>query len=343
MTAELESMLNLEAVHAKIDMLVANGDLRGALTLSDREAAKRQDGALHNCSVQLRIRAAKAMAQSRPRADWPPPLPDPFPDCHGIPEIKAAALSGRVLGGAILHHGSLLVRGLLARDEALNMACDVDQVFQSQGAWAADNSKTDGWFSPVDIPSPLLAESRPWQHGAGGIMVADSPAMLRSVVDLYTGSHVMDAIADYFGEMPVVSVGKTMARRAIPFREGEFHQDGAFLGDDVRTVNAWIALSDCGVDAPGLEIVDRRLREIVPTGLGDARYHWSVGRAVAAAVNGGKSFARPVFAAGDALLFDQLMLHATSFSESMDKVRWALECWFFAPSSYCEEQVPIAL
>ena len=31
----------------------------------------------------------------------------------------------------------------------------------------------------------------------------------------------------------------------------DWHQDGAFLGKGIRALNVWVALTDCGVDAPG--------------------------------------------------------------------------------------------
>ncbi len=36
--------------------------------------------------------------------------------------------------------------------------------------------------------------------------------------------------------------------------------------DDVRTVNVWITLSPCGLDAPGLDVVPRRIDHLVETG-----------------------------------------------------------------------------
>ena len=38
------------------------------------------------------------------------------------------------------------------------------------------------------------------------------------------------------------------------------------MGTDIRSVNLWMALSHCGDEAPGLDIVPRRLDHIVETG-----------------------------------------------------------------------------
>jgi hypothetical protein len=50
---------------------------------------------------------------------------------------------------------------------------------------------------------------------------------------------------------------------------------------------------------------------------------------------------RPIFEAGDALLFDDFNLHSTAVTEGMRNSRYAIESWFFAPSTYPHSQVPV--
>ncbi len=40
-------------------------------------------------------------------------------------------------------------------------------------------------------------------------------------------------------------------------------------------------------------------------------------------------------------LFDDRNLHATACSPEMTNVRYAIEAWFFAPSMYPSDQVPV--
>ena len=47
------------------------------------------------------------------------------------------------------------------------------------------------------------------------------------------------------------------------------------------------------------------------------------------------------FAAGDVLLFDELMLHRTACAEGMTHERYAIESWFFAPAFGYGTQVPL--
>ncbi len=107
-------------------------------------------------------------------------------------------------------------------------------------------------------------------------------------------------------------------------------------------MNVWLALSDCGVDASGLDVVAQRLPYVVQTGSHGAYFDWSVGQGmVDVLAEGGAPVVSPAFKAGDALLFDHLLLHRTGITPAMTKSRWAVESWFFAPSFYPMRQVPL--
>ena len=113
-----------------------------------------------------------------------------------------------------------------------------------------------------------------------------------------------ELIGEYLGEWPAVGEEDVVAPRASD-SPTEWHQDGAFLGDGIRTVNAWTALTPCGRDAPGVEVFARPFDEIVATGTDDALFTWSVSPEQADRLGTG-DVVRPEFAAGDALLFNQL-------------------------------------
>ncbi|MEO6626956.1 MAG: hypothetical protein ABIP03_00155, partial [Aquihabitans sp.] len=108
----------------------------------------------------------------------------------------------------------------------------------------------------------------------------------------------------------------------------------------IKTLNTWIALTPCGVDAPSIDMFGRPFDAIVETGTDDAMFHWSVSPEQAERI-GTATVERPVFEPGDALLFNQLSLHRTGVDAAMTKDRIAIESWFFAPSTYPDAQVPI--
>ena len=152
---------------------------------------------------------------------------------------------------------------------------------------------------------------RSFVSGGSGIWTADSPRMLFELLEAYDTLGVREVVGEYLGERPAISVNKGTLRRAEPTVGTEWwHQDGAFLGAGIRSLNIWLALTDCGVDAPGMEVVPRRIEEIVEKGTRGADFNWSVGQEVVDEVSGGAT-ALPAFKAGDALLFDHLCLHRT--------------------------------
>jgi ectoine hydroxylase-related dioxygenase (phytanoyl-CoA dioxygenase family) len=106
-------------------------------------------------------------------------------------------------------------------------------------------------------------------------------------------------------------------------------------------VNLWIALTDCGVDAPTMDMVPKRLHEIVPTGTEGAAFNWSVSREIVNQYSQDSPPVRLQFKAGDAILFDEMNLHCTAIAQDMTKDRYAIEAWFFAPSCYPMDQLPL--
>jgi hypothetical protein len=173
------------------------------------------------------------------------------------------------------------------------------------------------------------------------VLAVEAPRALFNVIEALRASGVGRHIADYLGEWPALSAKKTSLRRARPDTPPDWHQDGAFLGDGIRTVNVWTALTHCGVDAPSVEVFARPFDALVETGTDNAVFQWSVSAEQAQRIGTG-DVVLPVFAPGDAMLFNQLTLHRTGILPTMTEDRIALESWFFAPSAYPLEQVPIA-
>jgi hypothetical protein len=182
----------------------------------------------------------------------------------------------------------------------------------------------------------------------GGVWTVDSPRAVFDVLETFDEVGLGDALTGYLGERPVLSVKKwTLRRVPVPLpgnylhQDGAFmwHQDGAFLGQGIRVINCWLALSHCGDTAPGLAIVPRRL-ELLPTGTEGAMFDWSLSNQLVQETVG-DSIMQPVFEPGDALFFDEFFLHRTAGDTSMSHERYAIESWFFAPSCYPGDQVPL--
>jgi hypothetical protein len=208
----------------------------------------------------------------------------------------------------------------------------------------APASETGPWWVPFKpVPPYSVGGGRQWIWDQGSVWAVDSPRGLFDLTEILRGIGLIDVIAEYLGEWPALSVKKCTLRKVPADTGTNWHQDGAFLGEAIRTLNVWIALSPCGDDSPSLDVVPRRLDRIVETGTEGALFDWSVGEPVADRLLEGRPPVRPRFAAGDAMLFDELFLHRTGVSPGMARDRYTVESWFFAPSSYPHDQIPIVV
>ena len=326
------------------------GDVAAAIAVLAEQNRRAPDTTIERTLVRLRTdgsATARATRVDRPAeaAAGPAGGHDRFAGTTGIPEVDAGALDADTIRAGVLGHGSLIVRGLVPPDAAAACAASIDEVFDGYDAVTRSGDPAAGlpWYEAFTSTGPVswtLAE-RMWAQKLGGIVAADSPRGLAQVVDLYESVGLGAVIEDYLGERPALSVKKLTLRRTAPDVPTEWHQDGSFLGDGTRTLNVWLALSPCGVDAPSLDIVPQRFDTIVATGTDDSKFDWSVSRAMADRVSE-RPLIRPVFAPGDAVLFDQFTLHRTGLDEAMDRTRYAIESWFFAPSTYPHEQIAVA-
>lgn len=290
--------------------------------------------------VELRREAAEAADPGRGREPWPPPYPDPFPHLvGGLPEIDAAHLHTELLGGAVAHHGSLLVRGLLDPDQVRRAVAGIDRA----RAEADRPNGDDPWYRPLAAPPAMKNQVlRNMVSDQGGIWLADSPACADIVLADLTTAGVVPAIAGHFGERPFFSLQKSTLRRSPPeFRLAAWHQDGSFLSPGVRTMNVWVALSRCGGDhpAPALEVVPRRIDEVLPVD-GVMSPH-SISYDLVDDLAATTPTVVPAFEPGDAMLFDERFVHRTHLTEDMTEPRYAIECWFFAPSHRSQDYAPL--
>jgi hypothetical protein len=292
--------------------------------------------------VELRHAAFATLSRTPGRPEWPADFADPFPDDDGLPQIDGADLTGEVLGGAIVNHGCLRVNGLLADEEVARFLEHIHRTFDAR------QRIIDG--APLDSGSPWFVPFEPGREESEGfgtkgyIRTVDAPRALCDLVDLFASTGIQRAVTDYFSERPAMIAGKWALRRTSSGKIGtDFHQDGAFLGKGIRTVNCWITLSDCGpgTGRPAIDVIPRRFPGIIESHEG-AAFPWSVTESAARDAANGVPVLSPTFAAGDAMFFDERLPHRTSVGLDLS-TRDAIESWFVAPSSYQEKHVPVVL
>jgi hypothetical protein len=261
---------------------------------------------------------------------------------EGPPELDPDDLTPARLRAGILRDGCVLVRGLVGREEALRLADNIDRCFRECDRALAGGSPADGYYEPFEPAEGFEINTRPWVREGGGVLAMDSPRLMFEMLELFDATGLPRLVAGYLGEPPLLSARKTTLRRAEPEVVGAWHQDGSFMGD-VHTLNLWLSLSRCGDVAPGLDLVPRRLQDLVPTGTEGTFLRDQVSQAVAEEAAGEPGIIRPIFEPGDALLFDELFLHKTGSDPSMPKPRFAIESWFFGGSAFPSEYAPIAV
>ncbi|MEZ5245826.1 MAG: phytanoyl-CoA dioxygenase family protein [Acidimicrobiales bacterium] len=328
-------------IMSRIDALTDDGRFDEAISVLREAVSSRRDVELEAALLQIRHRAF-AETEFPPGPDpWPRVASDRFGE-GSLPEVAAGELTAEIVRAALLHHGALMVRGLVDHARASELRATIDAAFE---AAARLRENPDAETSPSLVPFvpeeryPFGIYERAFANFGSGVLGVDSPAAMWEMTEALEAAGMRRVFEDYFGESAAFSVKKTTLRRTEPETVAGWHQDGAFLGTGTRALNVWTALTPCGIDAPSLDVFVQRFDHLVPTG-GPEIYDWSVSDETAATYDTTK-IVRPVFDTGDALLFDQMTLHRTGVDPAMTSTRYAIEMWFFAPSTYPLEQIPI--
>jgi hypothetical protein len=276
-------------------------------------------------------------------ASFADPAGTSLPMSDGLPEFTREQLTPGLVRAGILRDGCVLVRGLIDHDRASSFARDIDRSFaECDRLWAGEthDPRLFEEFTPDARQGDVLP--RGWIRQGGGVLAADSPLLSMQLVTLLRETGLVELVEGYLGESPLITSQKTTLRKADPAVPGGWHQDGKFMGP-VRALNVWLALSRCGDVAPGLDIVPRRLNELVTTATEEAPLDYVASQRVAEAAAGDTPIQRPIFDPGDALLFDELFLHKTGSDPTMPEPRYAIENWFFGGSAFPQQYSPIAV
>jgi phytanoyl-CoA dioxygenase PhyH len=286
--------------------------------------------------------AIRLLDKGEEDGEHPEPDHSSLPD-GPLPEIEPSELTSAVLRAGILSGGAVLVRGLVSRQRAEELADEIERCFVERARHDADRSFDQRYYVPFEHdPRRGVRLLREWIREGGGVLAVDSPLVSFRLGEALREARLPELVEEYLGGPPLISADKTTLRKAEPSVSGAWHQDGKFMGQ-VRALNLWLSLSECGRDAPGLDLVPRRLDEHVATQTDDATMLNQVSQRTAEAAAGELPIIRPIFRPGDALLFDELFLHKTASDPSMRRPRYAVESWFFSPSGFPENYVPLTV
>jgi hypothetical protein len=333
-----------DAALARADELAARGDILDAIDELVRANRAHADARIELRLGELRHAAFAGIEHSGGFPEWPP-SPVPRVEANGIiPELAPGELRADAVREAILRHGCVAVRSLLDPARVAQLVDGIDQAFATWAGLRRPFAKPTGspWFDPLPLDTEEKESlRRTWVTNGAGILTIDSPRMLFLLLETLDEVGLHDVAAAYLGERPALSANKCTLRRVPVDSNAGWHQDGAFLGRGIRALNIWLSLSHCGAEAPTLDVLPRRLDDIVETGTGGSYFDWAVGPDIVATLARETPVIRPSFGPGDVLLFDDMLLHQTAADATMSRPRYAIETWCFAPSHYPEGHVPV--
>lgn len=346
MSATAPATDRIATLLADADRLAGSGRVLEAVDLLHEADRATPDPSLECRLAVLRHQAFGELAPASAFDAWPVPVADVDHQAPPtIPSIAPADLTAEGVRRAIRTHGSVHVPGLFSADLVARFRDGIDKVLALRAANADNPIKRHGsWLSSLPLPrDQAVSLARNWVAGDGGILACDSPHLLELMLTSYEDAGLREVVTGYLGERPVLSANKGTLRRARLDGKTDWHQDGAFLGSrqGIRALNVWVTLTDCGVDAPGMDIVPKRFEAIQETGTGGAIFDWAVGPDTVATLAVDAPVVRPRYRAGDAMLFDDMLLHRTALDPSMTHTRHAIESWFFARTDFPEGQVPL--
>ena len=211
-----------------------------------------------------------------------------------------------------------LVRGAVDAQTAVDWLTAID----AHPAWVARSS--DG-FDPYSSSLQLSA--------IAGLDIA-------AITGAITPSDLRQMLRTDLGDPLAIGVDRCWVRRQYPPSRAPlhhaphaWHQDGALCFDFLaapgsagphallRMATCWIALTPCGVDAPGLELIEPGFDRVLM--LDELRDDAVRARHAASAVW------RPCLQAGDALVFDGGVLHRTHAAPTMHADRTSIEIRIF--------------
>lgn len=266
--------------------------------------------------VDYRHKAALCLSQKP--ADNPTPdtrfTKDLFEGLTTLPEIDASDLTAAHMASGLLFHGALLVRGLFSKPQ-------IDHLMNAIN-FAKNN----------DIPL-----------GRGALC---SPFSLFELTELYRNSGLLSVMQDYHGGNAVMMYERARLRIKKPGSSGAlpWHQDANFFCNQYFAVNCWAAITQCGKDNPGLQVIPRRMTERVGWDSDEAAsltYGNDISRRVIDDLSVNHPVAAPIFEPGDALLFDEMTMHATNPSKwSMPNQIVAIS-WFFNVARMPSHRTPL--
>lgn len=206
---------------------------------------------------------------------------DLFAGEKGIPEIKAKNLTTAHLASGILFHGALIVRGLYSSETIDHLMSQADHIVETYGGRRRRDPQ--------------------------------SAFILREV---YRKNGILNLVRDYIGEEAVMMYERISVRTEHSPIGLAWHQDVNFFAGKCFALNCWAAITPCGGRDRGLAFIPKRNSiafgwDLNEKGSAPLKYGQNLKDSIVADLETDYPIVVPELAPGDAVLFDEMTLHAT--------------------------------
>jgi hypothetical protein len=264
-------------------------------------------------------------------------LTPPYPQMHVAVHNMAVFIAARIGKERREHY----VGKLLGLFDGVAIGADVDspgiEITRVDGPGRATQLLAQrgavlirGLFSPEEC-APFRAVGLDYfaTHSAQALL-AHKLVDLAPLLDTAGGGFLAEAIRPFFPIPPALQRLQTYVRRVAaqyPETTVPFHQDVQAFGR--LLINAWTPLTRSGGDAPGLELVVARVRDLPDTVPANDQYDTlQISEATVRARFPEDSIIRPEMVPGDVLVFLGTTIHRTYVRPEMSEQRLSLELRF---------------
>jgi len=227
-------------------------------------------------------------------------------------EIDACELSSKTGGEMLARFGVILARNIYPRDWVIQVGSQVDHTYALLGALkqrGALGQNESRWLESRSFQVDLL-------NDMDGAVTAKLAAPVAPLAEAALGGKVAVSPFSFVRRVEPDDVETGDALR-LPF-----HQDQKILQSNL--INIWTPFRDCGVTAPSLEVVARRLITLEANQTHEGSLYGRLGVEIPAdkvIKDHPRALFAPPLSAGDALIFLGTTIHRTHIVPGMSERR----------------------
>ena len=271
--------------------------------------------------IDLRVRLGCLLHQSYNETPSPPKIvEDLFEDVTDLPEVEMKALTVEKIASGLHHHGALILRGLFSQENQEELKAG-------------------------------LAKQEEYQYEKIGDAQGCSPFLVGKLLDVYGKTGFLDIMRQYHNNRLVVSNMRTLVQKRVPVRNGmlglPWHQDVNFFTEQVYGINCWAGITSCGFNNRTLRLIPKRVNQRIGWHSPESaplNYGNDIPKEEIDKLAGSAGIQKPKLNPGDALLFDEMTMHASAYGEQETEDQIIAVCWFFDAARFpFQSGVPLAI